>query len=137
MTKNTFDKHLRVQLVNSKKGYCRVKLNLKPNLLNAGGIAHGGVLATLCDIALAGAIANSLKKHEWCLTVELSIKFMNPAFPGKPIYGYGRLVKRGNTLAFVEGGIETKDKRQIARAHGIWIIKSKPIKGIKKAKKLE
>ena len=138
MKKNTltFDKHLDIKFVNSKKGYCRIKLNLKPNHLNHGGIAHGGVLASLCDIALAGAVGTLLSKNEWCVTAQLDIHYLNPAFPGT-IFGYGMVVRKGSTLAFVSGGVETKDKKQIANAHGIWVIKTFPSRRIKKAKTLD
>ena len=131
MSKNTFDKNLGAKLVSSKKGYCKVKLDIKPSHLNHGGIVHGGVLATLCDIALAGAVATVMKKEEWCVTIQLNIEYMDPAFLGETIFGYGKLVRRGKTLAFVEGGIESKDKRKITKAHGIWFIKLGPSKKIR------
>ena len=106
-------------------------------MLNHGGIAHGGVLATLCDIALAGAVTGAMHKDEWCVTAQLNIEYLYPAFPGEPVFAYGKLVKKGNTLAFVEGGIETKSKKLIAKAQGIWVIKKFPSKNIKKAKTLE
>ena len=131
MSTKTFDKDLGVKSVSSKNGYCKVKLDIKSHHLNHGGIVHGGVLATLCDIALAGAVATKMKKSEWCVTIQLNVEFMDPAYSGETIFGYGKLVRRGKTLAFVEGGIESKDKRQIAKAHGIWFIKSGPSKKIK------
>ncbi len=133
MTK-TFDKELGVIPVISKKGYCKFKLKVKPEHLNHGGIVHGGVLASLCDIALAGSLNDSLQKDEWCVTAELNVYFLSPAFPGSVLFAYGKLLRRGNTLAFVEGGVETKDKKQIVRAQGIWVIKSKFNKRIKKIK---
>lgn len=137
MTGRTFDKDLGVQVVSTKKGYCKVKLNVKPKHLNNGGIVHGGVLASLCDMALAGAIFNVLKKDEWCVTAELSIEYLYPVFPGETIFGYGKLIKRGNTLAFVEGGVTNKSGKHVTRAHGIWVIKSKPSKRIKTTKVLD
>ena len=134
MAKKTFDKKLGVIPVNSKKGYCKLKLKIKPEHLNQGSIVHGGVLATLCDIALAGSLNNSLQKNEWCVTAELNIYFLSPAFPKDILFAYGKLIRRGNTLAFVEGDIETKDKRKIASAQGIWVIKSKFSKRVKKVK---
>ncbi len=131
MTKKTFEKKLGVIPVASKKGYCKLKLKIKPEHLNHGGIVHGGVIATLCDVALAGALNHVLKKDEWCVTAELNIYFLKPAYPKDILFGYGQLVKRGNTLAFVEGKIESADKRQIAIAQGIWVIKSKPGKKTK------
>ena len=130
----TFDKNLGVIPVISKKGYCKLKLKVKPEHLNHGGIVHGGVLASLCDIALAGSLNNSLQRDEWCVTAELNIYFLRPALPSDVLFAYGKLIKRGNTLAFVEGGIETKDKKQIVQAHGIWVIKSKTNERIKKTK---
>lgn len=124
--KTTFDRHLGVKTVSIKKGFCKIKLDLKQNLLNEGDIVHGGVLATLCDIALAGAITHAMKKDEWCVTAQLNIEYLYPAFPGESLFAYGKLVKKGNTLAFVEGGIETKSKKLIARAQGIWVIKKFP-----------
>ena len=137
MQKNTFDKQLGVRTVSSKKGYCEVKLDFKPSHLNHGGIVHGGVLATLCDIALAGAVTDVLKNGEWCVTAQLNIEYLYPAFPGETIFGYGKLIKKGSTLAFVEGGIESKNKKQIAKATGIWVIKSYPSKKIKASRTLE
>ena len=124
MTK-TFDKELEVKLVQLKKSYCRYKLNIKRKHLNFGGIAHGGVITSLCDISLAGAINHSLNNDEWCVTAELNVNFLYPVFLGETIFGYGRLIKKGATLAFVEGGIENKEKKQIAKASGIWVVKSR------------
>ena len=134
MAKNTFDKNVGVKVVSRKKGYCKVKLDIKSHHLNNGGIVHGGVLATLCDISLAGAVATVMKKEEWCVTIQLNIDFMDPAYLGETIFGYGKVVRRGKTLAFVEGGIEGKDKRKITKAHGIWFIKLGPSKKIKMEK---
>ena len=137
MSKETFVQLLGVKLLSSKKGYCKVKLDLKPSHLNYGKIAHGGVIATLCDIALAGAVESVLKKEEWCVTAQLDIQFISPAFPNKPLFGYGKIVRKGSSLAFVEGGIETKNKTQIAKASGIWAIKSGPTKRIKTTKRMD
>lgn len=126
--KNTFDKFLNIQTIKKKNGACRIKLTLKDILLNYGGIAHGGVIASICDIVLAGAVESVLKKDQWCVTAELNVHFLNPAPPKSVLYGYAKIVKVGKTLAFVEGGIETIDKKQIAKATGIWAIKNLRVK---------
>ena len=77
-----------------------------------------------------------LKENEWCVTAQLNIEYIFPAFSRQSIYGFGKLIKKGNTLAFVEGGVRTKDKKLIAKASGIWVIKTKPDKNIK-AKSLD
>lgn len=132
-----FDKHLGLKVVKRKKGYCKIKLNIKPHYLNKGGIVHGGAIATLCDVSLAGAVGTVMKKDEWCVTVQLQIEYMNPAYPGSPLFGYGKIVRAGKTLAFVEGGVEDKNKSKIAKAHGIWYIKKGPSKRIRTKKNVK
>jgi uncharacterized protein (TIGR00369 family) len=134
MTKKTFDNKLGVIPVISKKGYCKFKLKVKPEHLNQGEIVHGGVITSLCDVSLAGAINHSLNDNEWCVTAELNVNFLYPAFLGETIFGYGKLIKKGATLAFVEGGVENKEKKQIARASGIWVVKSRKNNLINKKK---
>ena len=122
-SKFTFEKKVGVKPVISKENNCRAKLKIKREHLNCGGIVHGGVITTLCDVALAGAVDKSLKKEEYCVTVQLNVQFMEPAHLGETIFGYSKLVRRGRTLAFVEGYLETNTKRKIAKANGIWFIK--------------
>lgn len=122
-TSKTFDKSLGISPVEQKKGNSRLKLKIKKEHLNHGGIVHGGVLSSLCDVALADAVHTMLKPGQWCVTIQLNIEYMQPAYLGEILYGFGKIKRIGNTLAFVDGGIETQDKRQITKAHGIWFIK--------------
>jgi len=131
---DTFDKGLGIKRAARKKGYSRIELRLKKHHLNHGGIVHGGVLATLCDITLADAVTSVLNKDEWCVTIELTIQYMSPAFLGETIYGVGKLTRRGKTLAFTDGGVEGKDGRRIVKAQGIWFIKKGPSKRVKVSK---
>ena len=123
VNKVTFEKNIGVKPVISKENNCRAKLKIRKEHLNSGGIVHGGVITTLCDVALAGAVNKSLKKEEYCVTVQLNVDFMEPAHLGETIFGYSKLVRRGRTLAFVEGYLETNTKRKIAEANGIWFIR--------------
>ena len=126
-----FDKHIGAKVVTFKKDCCKVKLDVKKQHLNYGGLVHGGVIATLCDIALSGAVAKAMKKYQWCVTIHLSVEYMNHAVLGDRLYAYGKIAKVGRTLAFVDGFIEKRDKTKVAKAHGIWFIKQGPSKKIR------
>lgn len=122
----TFDREIGIKTVYSKNGKSKLKMKVVEKLLNHGGIAHGGVIASFCDCVLAEAIHNKLPKNKWCVTVEISIDFMEPANRNEILIGEGKLVRMGKTLAFVEGKIKTeKSKKFIAKATGIWFIKNK------------
>ena len=47
-------------------GKCIVELTIREDHLNAGGVAHGGLHATLLDTAMGGTLVTTLPKEEWC-----------------------------------------------------------------------
>ena len=52
-------------------GSCVVELTIREDHLNAGGVAHGGLHATLLDTAMGGTLVTTLSKkngvqqHNW------------------------------------------------------------------------
>ncbi len=47
------------------EGLCVVELTVGQMHLNLGGIAHGGVHATLLDTAMGGTLISMMSKEEW------------------------------------------------------------------------
>ncbi len=45
-------------------GKCIVELTIREDHLNAGGVAHGGLHATLLDTAMGGTLVTTLPKEE-------------------------------------------------------------------------
>jgi uncharacterized protein (TIGR00369 family) len=63
----------------------------------------------------------SIKKEEWCGTLELSVQFREAIRPGR-ITAEGRMARRGRTAAFAEGEIRDAAGKILATAHGVWTI---------------
>ncbi len=124
MSKNlkTFDNHLTF-----KKTKSNITLKINQHHLNKGGIVHGGVIASLCDEALAHAINPYLEKNQWAVTIQLNVEFMEPSYLGDTLIGSGKVSKIGKTLIFVDGNIKTLKGKSIAKAHGIWFLRKKNI----------
>ena len=112
---------LGVRRVSHGGGLARYELTVGPQHLNRRGVAHGGVVASLLDSALGTAVVSAITKEEWCGTMELSIQFREPIFPG-PITAEGRMARRGRTAAFAEGEIRDAAGKILATAHGVWTI---------------
>ena len=55
MTADRFAAHVGVRLVEVRPGYARATLRLRPRHLNGVGIAQGGAIFTLADLAFAAA----------------------------------------------------------------------------------
>ena len=117
---------LGARLLDKGNGKARYELTVGPDHLNRRGVAHGGVAASLLDSALGTAVVAAIAPEEWCGTMELSIQFREPIFPGT-ITAKGRMARRGRTAAFAEGEIRNAAGKILATAHGVWTIwPSKP-----------
>ena len=72
----TFPAFLGLRVEEVRRGYCRLRLPFKPDLLQAAGIMHGGAIATLLDSALVPAIGATLPPKSQYSTVDLHVQFM-------------------------------------------------------------
>lgn len=115
-----FADDLGLQVVEWTNGKAVLSVELTGRLLNRHGFGHGGVTATLLDVALS--IAGRSRTGEWTLvgTVTLNLQYLAPA-RGRLI-AEGRLLRAGNTTAFCEGEARDQDGTIIAKATATYKI---------------
>jgi acyl-coenzyme A thioesterase 13 len=92
--------------------------------LNARGLAHGGVLLTMADIALGYAMATSENPPVGAVTSHLSADFAGSAKLGDWVESRIDIQKIGRTLAFANAYLLVADIR-IVRASGVFAIGAK------------
>jgi len=98
-----------------KPGISRLQLRLRPELLNSLDAAHGGVVCTLLDVAMAAA-ARSDDPAARCVTIDMSVQFMRP---GTGILtAEGRMLRLTKTLAFCEAELRDAAGELLAKSHG-------------------
>jgi acyl-CoA thioesterase len=68
-----FSQWMGVEVLAVKQGYCKIKMLLRKEMLNAFGIAHGGITFALADSAFAFACNNDGK-----VTVALDVSISFP-----------------------------------------------------------
>ena len=56
-----------------ENGMLRLAFEPQEYLFHAGGLLHGGIIATLLDSAMAGAIMSTLEPGRGCTTLQLSV----------------------------------------------------------------
>jgi uncharacterized protein (TIGR00369 family) len=113
-----FVKDLGVELISAENGRSVLALDLTPRLLNSWAVAHGGVLMTLLDVAMAVAGRSSDPTLGGGVTVEMKTSFLQPAHAGSRLLASGHMFHRSSTLAFCDGEIRDATDRLIARAMG-------------------
>jgi uncharacterized protein (TIGR00369 family) len=103
---NHFIKHLGLELIDVNQGEATLGLEIQQHHLQQNGFTHGGVTATLCDVATGIAAYTAVTEGKNVVTVDLKISYVNPSV-AQHIIAIGRVVKSGNFLVFCEG--EVKD----------------------------
>jgi uncharacterized protein (TIGR00369 family) len=112
---------LGAELLRFEQGYCEVALTLRDELCNSWRVAHGGVLMTLLDVAMAHATRVPRKPDEGpdprgVVTIEMKTTFMRPAL-GRVVCT-GSLLHRSAALAFCEATLVDERGERLAHATG-------------------
>lgn len=108
------------ELVSWDGGQAELALNLRDELTNSWGVAHGGVSMTLLDVVMALAARSpnqpGIEESPGVVTIEMKTTFMRP--------GMGRLVckakllHRTASMAFCEASLFDQDGLLAAQATG-------------------
>ena len=91
--------------------------------LNLGGVAHGGLLATLVDFSLGRAIAAAGEDATPAATVSLTTDFLGPAETGDWLIAHTQVERIGNRLAFADCSL-TVEGREVVRGRAVFAVLS-------------
>ena len=113
-----FVNDLGVEFLAADAGRATVALQLQARHLNSWKVAHGGVIMTLLDVAMAVAGRSLDPGAGGGVTVEMKTSFVQPAFAGSRLITSGHAFHRSSTMAFCEGEVRDESARLIARSMG-------------------
>lgn len=95
----------------------RAVIELKParHHLQAYGIVHGGVLATLIDTATFWSVFLRIPEDAGLVNVDLKLNYLEPVVDGL-LTAEGRAIRSGNTLCYAESSVLNSNRDIVA--HG-------------------
>ena len=108
---------LDVRSVRLRPGEATLELDLRPELENSLDAAHGGVICTLVDVAMAAA-ARSDSPESRVVTVDMSVQFIHPGTGTLKAIGRSRKVTR--SLAFCDAEVTDANGDLVARGTGVF-----------------
>ena len=115
-----FVEQLGLELWRFGDGEAELRVDLEDAHLNSWDVAHGGVLMTMLDVAMAHAARSVHASAEGggpgIATIEMKTSFMRPA-EGR-LRAVGRLLEKTTRLAFTEGSVFDASGRLCAHATG-------------------
>lgn len=88
---------------------------------NGRGIAHGGLLTTLADLALGYNCARLVEPNQTLITTSITIDFVASASIGDWLTAHTDVQQTGKRLGFANCYLIVGDRR-IARASGIFSV---------------
>jgi uncharacterized protein (TIGR00369 family) len=99
-------------------GQAELRLQLKPEQMNSYLVAHGGVLMTLLDVAMAHAARSVFEQGSGpgVVTIEMKTSFMRAA--EGLLSARAKLLQKTATMAFTEGAIYNEAGQLCAHATG-------------------
>ena len=115
-----FIEHLGFELLRVEPGLGEIAIEVRDELTNSWGVAHGGLLMTLMDIAMAHAARSPLEPGGEVLpgvvTIEMKTSFMRPG-EGR-VVATGRRMHRTVTMAFCEASVLDARGHLVAHSTG-------------------
>lgn len=108
-----------VELDGVEPGLVRLALAARADTSNRGGSLHGGVTASLLDVAgtIAARSVAPDADDAATSTIDLAVHYLAPAVD-EPVIVTGTVTRRGREIVFVETGVSTAAGVPIARGIG-------------------
>jgi len=98
-----------------------VGLRVESKHCNARGIVHGGILATLADVALGYTMAFAPTPPNSLVTANLSLDFAGTARIGDWLETRADVLRHGSRLGFANCYIAA-DEQRIVRAGAVFLV---------------
>ena len=102
--KHPFAELIGLVFENWEKGESFCRLEVTDKLFNPLNTVHGGVMYSLADTGMGGALYPTLNKGELCATIEIKINYFKPVRKGT-IECRSKIINRGKTVATLESEI--------------------------------
>ena len=128
-----FAETLGFELLRFERDEAEIAVELRDELTNSWGVAHGGVTMTLLDVAMAHAARSPGPSGEvetmGAATIEMKTTFMRPGAAA------GCVARAGDctappSMAFCEGSVFDADEQLVAHATGTFkFLKGLPVGG--------
>ena len=97
-------------------GVVRMRMDLRPEVMNPFDAVHGGAVAALIDSAAGSAIAaGTLPDDRIMGTIDMQVHYLERA-RGSALWADGRMVRAGRAVAIAN--VEVKDDRGVLVAMG-------------------
>ncbi len=94
MKNDLFSQWLGIEVLDIKDGYSKIKMSVRPEMINGFGIVHGGIAFSLSDSAFAFACNN---RNNLSVALDTSINFTKPVHVGDVLTAEAKELHNGKS----------------------------------------
>ncbi|MBL0153749.1 MAG: hydroxyphenylacetyl-CoA thioesterase PaaI [Chitinophagaceae bacterium] len=99
MKHDLFSQWLGIDVLEIKTGYSKIKMTVRPEMVNGFGIVHGGIAFSLADSAFAFACNN---RNNLSVALDTSINFTKPVHVDDVLVAEAREIHNGRSTGLYQ-----------------------------------
>ncbi len=110
-----FSQWLGIEVLDVKKGYSKIKMIVRKEMINGFGIVHGGIAFSLSDSAFAFACNN---RNVLSVALDTSINFLKPVYVGDVLTAQAKEMHNGKSTGLYHITISNQKDHVVALFKG-------------------
>lgn len=106
-----FSQWLGIEVLEITEGYSKIKMTVRPEMINGFGIVHGGIAFSLADSAFAFACNN---RNILSVALDTSINFIKPVHVGNTLTAEAKELHNGQSTGLYHINISNQKRQVVA-----------------------
>jgi acyl-CoA thioesterase len=111
MQEDKFSQWLGIQVLEVSAGYSKIKMTVRPEMINGFGIVHGGIAFSLADSAFAFACNN---RNNLSVALDTSINFTKPVHVGDELTAAAKEIHNGQSTGLYHITVTNQHQHTVA-----------------------
>lgn len=116
MQNDFFSQWLGIEVLEIREGYSRIRMTVRPEMVNGFGIVHGGVPFSFADSAFAFACNN---RNVLSVALDTSINFIKPVHVGDVLTAEAKELHNGKSTGLYQIDIRNQNDHVVAVFKGL------------------
>ena len=124
MQDDFFSQWLGISVIEITEGYSKIKMTVRPEMMNGLGIVHGGIAFSLGDSCFAFACNN---RNVLSVALDTSINFLKPVHVGDELTAETKELHNGKSTGLYHITITNQNNHIVAVFKGTCFRTNKPL----------
>jgi acyl-CoA thioesterase len=112
---DAFSQWLDIKILEVKEGHCKIAMMIRQEMVNGFRVAHGGILFSFADSALAFACNN---RNNLSLAIECNISFLKQVNVGDELTAEAKEIHNGKSTGVYSINVTNQHNQQVALFKG-------------------